>query len=53
MTDRQLEEVQEITFDGGAVGLHIEVHTNPIGQESGIRRDMTRCSNLFLKISSG
>lgn len=40
MTDRQLEEVQEITFDGGAAGLHIEVHTNPIGQESGIRRDM-------------
>ena len=42
MTERQLEEVQEITFEGGAAGLHIEVHTNPIGQESGIRRDMNQ-----------
>ena len=39
-SERQLEEVQEITFDNPANGLCIEVHTNPIGQESVIRREM-------------
>ena len=32
--------LQEVTFDQPESGLHIEVHTNPIGKESGIRRHM-------------
>lgn len=39
-SQKQLEELQEITFDSAKAGLHIEVHTNPIGQDSGIRREM-------------
>ena len=33
---------QEITFEDGQGELHIEVHTNPMGQETGIRRQMNR-----------
>lgn len=40
ITDQELEALQEITFDQPESRLHIEVHTNPIGKESGIRRHM-------------
>lgn len=33
---------QEFTFEDGQGELHIEVHTNPMGQETGIRRQMNR-----------
>lgn len=39
-TEKQLEELHEVTFDNPGAGLHIEVHTNPIGQDSEIRRKM-------------
>lgn len=40
ITDEELAAVQEVTFDNPSLGLHIEVHTNAIGLESGIRRQM-------------
>ena len=40
ITDEELAAVQEVTFDNPGLGLHIEVHTNAIGLESGIRRQM-------------
>lgn len=40
ITDRELEAVQEITFYQPETRLAIEVHTNPMGKESGIRRQM-------------
>lgn len=40
VTPKELEMLQEVTFDQPESGLHIEVHTNPIGKESGIRRHM-------------
>lgn len=40
VSERDLEVLQEITFVNPETGLHLEVHTNPIGQESGIRRKM-------------
>lgn len=40
ITDQELEALQEVTFDHPESGLHIEVHTNPIGKESGLRRHM-------------
>lgn len=42
ITDRELEAVQEITFYHQESRLAIEVHTNPMGKESGIRRQMNR-----------
>lgn len=39
-----------MTFDNADCGLHIEVHTNAIGLETGIRRQMNECfTNVFGK----
>lgn len=43
ITEKQLEELQEITFYDDASGLYIEVHTNPIGREIDLRREMNDC----------
>lgn len=40
VTSKELDAVQEVTFDNVDCGLHIEVHTNAIGLETGIRRQM-------------
>lgn len=47
ITDEELAAVQEVTFDNRGLGLHIEVHTNAIGLESGIRRHM---NNYFKNV---
>lgn len=49
-SDRQLEQIQEVTFENFDSGLHVEVHTNPIGHESGIRRKM---NGLFASAFEG
>lgn len=43
ITERQLDELQEISFYHRDSGLVIEVHTNPIGKENDIRRRMNEC----------
>lgn len=40
VSEQELEVLQEITFDDQAVGLHIEVHTNLMGLETGFLRRM-------------
>lgn len=48
ITERQLQELQEISFCHGDSGLVIEVHTNPIGRENEIRQRMNDCfRNVF------
>ena len=42
VSERELEALQEITFEDEEAGLHIEVHTNPMGKETWIRRKMNR-----------
>ena len=48
VTEKQLEELQEISFYHRDSGLLIEVHTNPIGRENDIRCQMNACfQNVF------
>lgn len=48
ITAAQLDELQEITFQGNQSGLTIEGHVNPIGHEDGWRRQMDDCfQNVF------
>ncbi len=47
VTKKQLEELQEITFYNKEAGLCLEVHTNPFGRETGLRRKM---NDYFLKV---
>ena len=47
VTERQLEEVQEVTFDDMSGRLHIEVHTNAIGHEDSMRK---RMNDYFLDV---
>lgn len=41
-TEEQLEQLQEVTFEGGEPSLHLEVHLNPMGKENHQRREMNR-----------
>ena len=47
VTARQLEELQEVTFNDAAGRLHIEVHTNVIGHEDSLRATM---NDYFLNV---
>ncbi len=48
VTERQMEELQEISFCHKESGLVIEVHTNPIGKENDVRLQMNECfQNVF------
>ncbi len=42
VSDQELEVLQEITFNSAEAGLHIEVHTNPMGSQSEMHRQMNR-----------